>query len=214
MNRFQTGRVQRGFTLIELLIVVAIIGVLAAIAVPNFLNAQVRAKVAKVKSDFKAISTAMEMYHMDFNCYAPAFKLSALTSPQPYMSSVPQDVFPPHWDYASAGGQGEAGAKVTWYRYVLGSKDPKIGGSNDLRIAHCADYWAYFPPFLLRSPAVAKGTAEGCPTEWLVKSFGTNVNKAALCGNYGDDCTFRYDPTNGLVSIGDIAVFGPGGRIE
>ncbi len=56
-----------GFTLIELLIVVAIIGILAAIAVPNFLNAQVRAKVSRVFADLRSLGNAIEMYTIDNN---------------------------------------------------------------------------------------------------------------------------------------------------
>ncbi len=58
---------REGFTLIELLIVVAIIGILAAIAVPNFLNAQVRAKVSRALGDLRSIRTALEMYTVDHN---------------------------------------------------------------------------------------------------------------------------------------------------
>lgn len=57
----------KGFTLIELLIVVAIIAILAAIAVPNFLEAQTRAKVTRMKADMRAIGTAIEAYSIDNN---------------------------------------------------------------------------------------------------------------------------------------------------
>src|SRR5690606_7466083 len=57
------------FTLIELLIVVAIIAILAAIAVPNFLEAQMRAKVTRVKADKRTIATALESYYVDNNAY-------------------------------------------------------------------------------------------------------------------------------------------------
>ncbi|MCA9445585.1 MAG: prepilin-type N-terminal cleavage/methylation domain-containing protein [Candidatus Omnitrophica bacterium] len=56
----------RGFTLIELLIVIAIILILIAIALPNFLDAQARAKVARERSDIKTLATAIESLRIDF----------------------------------------------------------------------------------------------------------------------------------------------------
>ncbi|MBD3266925.1 prepilin-type N-terminal cleavage/methylation domain-containing protein [bacterium] len=94
-----------GFTLIELLIVVAIIGILAAIAVPNFLNATLRSKLAKAQSEMQSIVTALESYRVDNNMYPPWLnesgaqknplptRLYPLTTPIAYMSSVPQDPF-------------------------------------------------------------------------------------------------------------------------
>ncbi len=58
--------IQNGFTLIEILIVVAVIAILAAIAVPNFLEAQTRAKIVRVRADHRAIATAIEAYAVDY----------------------------------------------------------------------------------------------------------------------------------------------------
>lgn len=101
---------KHGFTLIELLIVTAIIGILAAIAVPNFLNAQTRARIARVEADARSIGVALEMYRLDQQQYPPDgystvythFSLKwgnnpssgkHLTTPIAYLSSLPIDPF-------------------------------------------------------------------------------------------------------------------------
>lgn len=66
---------RRSFTLLELLIVVAIISILAAIAIPNFMEAQTRAKVARVKAEMRNLETAVMLYHCDWNAYPAMVKL-------------------------------------------------------------------------------------------------------------------------------------------
>ena len=104
VNEMHTVRRKKhqAFTLIELLIVVAIIGILAAIAVPNFVNARLRALVSRTEADLRSLGTAFESYRLDNNMYPPTpdagrftrfVRLAKLTTPIAYMSTIPLDPF-------------------------------------------------------------------------------------------------------------------------
>ena len=85
-------RKKEGFTLIELLIVVAIIGIIAGIAIPNFLGARTKARVTRAFADMRAIADALEMYYVDNTTY-PAALADLTTATTPYITSLPNDPF-------------------------------------------------------------------------------------------------------------------------
>ncbi len=182
---------QQAFTLIELLIVVAIIGILAAIAVPNFLNAQVRAKIARVEGDIKALSTAMEVYRLDYNDYpnsSTAGNLQSLTRMEELVetnciSSIPIDPFNKY------GVEGHLSPKEYIYHNDTASEWPK-GVFESLRAHH------YSP------------TAE--TPHWIIISFGPDQTTQDWdVGGSIPWGALPYDATNGLNSRGDIYRFGP-----
>lgn len=76
------GRVRAGFTLIELLIVVVIIGILAAIAIPKFQTTKGKAYTASLKTDLRNLSTAQEAYFFENAAYTTSLSsLNLNTSP-------------------------------------------------------------------------------------------------------------------------------------
>jgi type II secretion system protein G len=120
-------RKEKGFTLIELLIVVAIIGIIAAIAIPNLLNAIDRGKQKRTMADMRSIGTAIESYAVDNNFYpknmtnATAAGVSGYVSPI-YIKTVPTtDGWNNAWDVDST-------ATGAVYTITSTAKDGLVGG--------------------------------------------------------------------------------------
>jgi prepilin-type N-terminal cleavage/methylation domain-containing protein len=194
-----------GFTLIELLIVVAIIAILALIAVPNFLEAQTRAKVARVRADFRSVATAIEAYAVDHNDY------------------------PRNW---SGGGQLLTPDLSTPVAYLSTAHllDP-FGRDMETKLWHVYGYHRIvaaseldqFPP---GSPWAPDGTSidptiTGSGTssfylfggnryafskygQWLLHSVGPDRVWWLEVADWDSHDTL-YDPTNGTISFGNIA---------
>jgi prepilin-type N-terminal cleavage/methylation domain-containing protein len=196
-------RKSKGFTLIELLIVVAIIAILAAIAVPNFLEAQVRSKVSRVKADLRSISTGLETYMIDYNNYppdhpAPQFRLEdvyELTTPISYITSVDlADPFIPSKVVAmnSLRGYQYFNLHDGWGALVW----PGVMGDDEGPMSGCLKSWG---PNAGKNDNGYYGDDGG---EWLI--FGADYPGG---GSYPYQIDRVYDGTNGTVSWGDILRF-------
>ncbi|MGI8908258.1 MAG: type IV pilin protein [Candidatus Sumerlaeaceae bacterium] len=172
-----------GFTLIELLIVVAIITILAAIAVPNMLEAQIRAKISRAKSDMRTIAGAMEAYHVDNNHYPETYvnarweRFFPLTTPIAYISSVPTDLFHPLEE------QGDVG--IDW--------GPRNGAYK--MGATPIDAPSRF--------AIASDGPDRDEDSIPIKAY-PGFSWAVFTGQDQDFTYMIYDATNGTVSNGDL----------
>ena len=190
------------FTLIELLVVIAVIAILALIALPNFLEAQIRAKTARAWSDMRSVALAVEAYCVDYARYPldvsavdmdPGLqsflpRLTRLTTPVAYFASVPEDPF------ASAI-PGEDIEHSQAYQVPFGhgpyihpfTFDYATKDTDDL-----PEIWAN----ITRHPDQVR---------WALKSVGPS--RIAL---WLGDGVPPYDPTNGSRSRGQLYLTGPG----
>lgn len=172
--------IHRGFTLIELLVVVAIITLLVSIALPNYLEAMTRAKVAQAKAEMRSLSTALEMYKTDFRAYPqsaamfPPMRLRPLTTPVAYVQALPQDPF-------------DDGGRFRMYsygamdldladRYILASQAPDRSRDSDP-----LEFYPGYRAGLFLGPTILIIDGEPKQFDYLL-----------------------YSPTNGTISKGDL----------
>lgn len=226
-------RRHHAFTLIELLIVVAIIAILAAIAMPNFLEAQARAKTSRAKSDLRTLATGLEAYRVDNNNYPyvtdgaagewlmpagmPVNRTSpgGLTTPVAYLTTALYDPFVE--DKRDGGGTTilPQGKQYLHYErmgfgYDVNGTRYNDNGSGKRAVRVCAD---------------GNGTLNGTAPDFNSTDEALQPRRYVLY-SIGPDRTHRlydasgavflrsrfsilniYDPTNGTVSAGNVVRF-------
>jgi prepilin-type N-terminal cleavage/methylation domain-containing protein len=218
------GRIQSvgAFTLIELLIVVAIIGVLAAIAVPNYQQALTKSKVARFQGDCKASELAIEAYNSDMGTYpwadgypvpstcdpwygnppsfAQGYLPRRLTTPVAYLNKMPMDIFRDMSDVGSCLPDRRT------YLYSSDSQNPYIYGGQ------FSVSWTYA---YVKGDTNMQGPRPSTAV-WMIFSCGPDTIRdmgpggASAPGMARNNTPTCYDPTNGTISQGDLFMFGPG----
>ena len=203
------------FTLIELLIVVAIIGILAAIAVPNFLNAQTRAKIARVRSDLRAVSVALESYQIDASRFPwplvsgnHILVVRELTTPVAYLSSLEfEDPFVPREQFEAL--QSRTQTHV-FPSYVYVSYRGRWGQTGcaaryGVSIGACPNGYG----LTSIGPDVSDSGGVHWALEMLLRNGEvTQGNAVVQPGMHANDRL--YNASNGLHSFGDIIRSGGG----
>jgi prepilin-type N-terminal cleavage/methylation domain-containing protein len=208
------------FTLIELLIVVAIIAILAAIAVPNFLEAQTRSKVSRVQADFRTLATAIESYFVDKNSYPydqddqinsppPEDGFRLLTTPISYFSSGRSLSDPFSNPYLT--GNDQAAPHYQLASGVDPARRPGRTNPADPRV-QVQQAWLLFslgPDNVSGVPAPNGGPGQSLAgTGMSNDDWPCFLTTPATGSARPSNVTAPYDPTNGTLSIGNIYRFG------
>jgi len=220
--------VKKGFTLIELLIVVAIIAILAAIAVPNFLEAQVRSKVSRAKADQRSLATAIESYFVDNNlypaaaregtgnCQAPNNTVPVNPTSQGNFNKYVKPSSPPSnlanvFSFAARSSTQQMMLLTTPISYITSYPADPFADTKGATFCYFANangwiLWSCGP-----DTDEAQGTELGFVTapgpnkvETIYDVSIAQPSAVLIAGQAAANRAYTYDPTNGTVSPGDV----------
>jgi len=221
----------QGFTLIELLIVIAIILILIAIALPNFLEAQIRAKVTRAHGELRSIKTAIETYNLDWNRYPPTqyfeatqfspptdinrYSIMQLTTPGEYIPFLLDPFQPPIGEPLLA-----CSAKIYCDCDYPSAMNGLFNKFTDLLYGRSYLYATQYSVRQYKEWTLCADFMKTQGVEYVILSVGPDGiwsqntetgGQPKKCQGWGyrSDCCgecMYYSPTNGTKSIGDIVV--------